>query len=99
MWSSIVPVSYTHLDVYKRQVLSYGEESLMEEIADLLTQTFDDSGYKDAALGMSKVHEDILHILSAYNQAVRALEYHFFYPEKKVIRLEEMCIRDRFRRA
>lgn len=76
-------------------VLSYGEESLMEEIADLLSQTFDDSGYKDAALGMSKVHEDILHILSAYNQAVRALEYHFFYPEKKVIRLEEDRIEER----
>lgn len=70
-------------DKYYIWVLSYGEESLMEEIADLLTQTFDDSGYKDAALGMSKVHEDILHILSAYNQAVRALEYHFFYPEKR----------------
>ena len=44
---------------------------------------------------MSKVHEDILHILSAYNQAVRALEYHFFYPEKKVIRLEEDRIEER----
>ena len=82
-------------DKYYIWVLSYGEESLMEEIADLLTQTFDDSGYKDAALGMSKVHEDILHILSAYNQAVRALEYHFFYPEKKVIRLEEDRIEER----
>ena len=82
-------------DKYYIWVLSYGEESLMEEIADLLSQTFDDSGYKDAALGMSKVHEDILHILSAYNQAVRALEYHFFYPEKKVIRLEEDRIEER----
>lgn len=76
-------------------VLSYGEEGLMEEIIDLLTQTFLDSGYQDAAMGMSMDHEDILHILSAYNQAVRALEYHFFYPEKKVIQLEEDGIKER----
>lgn len=87
--------AFVEEDKYYIWVLSYGEESLMEEIADLLAQTFDDSGYKEAALGMSMVHDDILHILSAYNQAVRALEYHFFYPEKKVIRLEEDRIEER----
>lgn len=80
---------------YHIWVLSYAEESLMEEITEFLAQTFEDSGYKDAALGVSRVHENILHILSAFNQAVRALEYHFFYPDKKVIRLEEDRIEER----
>lgn len=78
-------------------VLSYSEESLIEEISEVLFQTFSESGYEDAALGMSRVHEDILHLLSAYNQAVRALEYAFFYPEKKIISMEEEHIEERDR--
>lgn len=78
-------------------ILSYCEESLIEEIVEVLFQTFSESGYEDAALGMSKAHEDILHLLSAYNQAVRALEYSFFYPEKKIISMEEAHIEERDR--
>lgn len=76
-------------------VLSYGDESLIEEISEILSQTFCESGYEDAALGMSKAHEDILHLLSAYNQAVRALEYSFFYPEKMIISMEDNQIEER----
>ncbi|NBJ92977.1 AraC family transcriptional regulator [bacterium 1xD42-62] len=76
-------------------ILSYGDESLVEEISEILSQTFSESGYEDAALGMSKAHEDILHLLSAYNQAVRALEYSFFYPEKKIISMDENHIEER----
>lgn len=78
-------------------VLSYGDESLVEEIGEALFQAFSESGYEDAVLGMSRVHEDILHLLSAYNQAVRALEYSFFYPEKKIISMEEEHIEERDR--
>ena len=78
-------------------ILSYGDEELIEEISEILSQTFSESGYEDTALGMSRVHEDILHLLSAYNQAVRALEYAFFYPEKKIISMEENYIEERER--
>lgn len=70
-------------------VISYGEETILEEFADFLIQTFSESGYEEACVGMSMKHEDILHLLSAYNQAVRALEYHFFFPQKKLMRLDE----------
>lgn len=90
-----IHAAYVEEDGYCIWVLSYGDEGLVEEIVELLTQTFADFEYTGIGLGMSRIHEDILHLLSAYNQAVRALEYHFFYPDKMIMLFEENGIERR----
>lgn len=78
-------------------VISYGEESLLEEFTDFLNQTFSDSNYEKTGIGMSLENDNILYLLAAYNQAVRALEYHFFFPQKKIMRLDEDELEERDR--
>ena len=78
-------------------VISYGEESLLEEFTDFLIQTFSDSNYEKTGIGMSLENDNILYLLAAYNQAVRALEYHFFFPQKKIMRLDEDELEERDR--
>ncbi len=78
-------------------VISYGEESLLEEFMEFLIQTFSDSGYEKTAIGMSLENDNILYLPAAYNQAVRALEYHFFFPQKIIMRLDEDDLEERDR--
>lgn len=78
-------------------VISYGKESLLEEFTDFLNQTFSDSNYEKTGIGMSLENDNILYLLAAYNQAVRALEYHFFFPQKKIMRLDEDELEERDR--
>lgn len=66
-------------------VLSYGEESLVEEIADTLEQTFTELNYREAVLAMSGRYEDIRRMPESFREAVCALGYHYFYPEKKLL--------------
>lgn len=73
-------------------VLSYGEEQLMEEIVELLQQTFRELEYKNAVFGLSAAHEDILEIEEALEQAAKALNYHFFWPEQFVVCYDEARI-------
>lgn len=72
-------------DGYYFWILSYGEESLMAEIAELLGQTFGELGYRDAVMGLGNVHDEIREVPEACRQAVAALGYHFFYPEQKML--------------
>lgn len=76
-------------------ILSYGEENLVDEIADILRQTFEELEYRNAALGLSAVHEDIREAAAACSQAVTALKYHFFWPDKLIVRYEEEQIERR----
>lgn len=66
-------------------VLSYGEESLMEEIGDTLEQTFTEMNYREAVMAMSGRYEDLLRMPEAIREAVCTLSYHYFYPEKKLL--------------
>lgn len=73
-------------------ILSYGEESLIEEISEVFRQTFIDLEYRTAVLGLSAVHEDIRSVAVAWRQAVKALEYHFFWSDKLLLDYEETGI-------
>lgn len=76
-------------------VISYEKESNLEEFTAFLVQAFSDSGYEETGIGLSLEQNNILHLLVAYNQAVRALEYHFFFPQKKIMRLDEDNLEER----
>ena len=76
-------------------VISYGGENILEEFTEFLIQSFSDSGYEETDIGMSLEHNNILYLIAAYNQAVRALGYHFFFPLKKIMRLDEDMLEER----
>lgn len=66
-------------------VLSYGEESLVEEIVDTLEQTFTEMDYREAVMAMSGRYEELFRMPEAFREAVCALSYHYFYPERKLL--------------
>lgn len=76
-------------------VLNYGEENLITEIMELLTQVFSDLNWKEAVLGLGAAHEDIRELAKAYQEAKQAIKYHFFFGEEHVIIYdrEEICHR------
>ena len=76
-------------------VLNYGEENLITEIRELLTQVFRDLNWKEAVLGLGAAHEDIRELAKAYQEAKQAIKYHFFFGEEHVIIYdrEEICHR------
>lgn len=80
-----VHAAFLKEESYSVWVLSYGEESLVEEIGDTLEQTFTELNYREAALAMSGRYEEIRSLPEACQEAVRTLGYHYFYPEKKLL--------------
>ena len=76
-------------------VLNYGEENLITEIMELLTQVFSDLNWKEAVLGLGAAHEDIRELAKAYQEAKQAIKYHFFFGKEHVIIYdrEEICHR------
>ena len=76
-------------------VLNYGEENLITEIMELLTQVFSDLNWKEAVLGLGAAHEDIRELAKAYQEAKQAIKYHFFFWKEHVIIYdrEEICHR------
>lgn len=70
-------------------ILSYGEDELADEIANLLDQTFQELGCRDAVLGMSAVFDEIRCVPVACRQAMEALGYHFFYPERRLLLFDQ----------
>lgn len=76
-------------------MLSYAEEHLIEEIAELLQQTFRELEYRNAVLGLSRVHEAIFETDAALLEAEQSLGYHFFWPDRLVMRYDDEKIRER----
>jgi AraC-like DNA-binding protein len=66
-------------------IMSYGDDSLLDEIVDLLTQSFIELGHRDVVMAMSSVYDEIRLVPDACGQAVTALGCQFLYSDKKVI--------------